>query len=97
MLDRPRKGWNVDFLPKKIVVTNAGNTILNEEWESSVCFDDGGWFLVDDHIHISVDKIDTSSWWSRAFKSEQKMDVKKLQPENSSVFLFGFFCSICSE
>jgi len=57
-----------------------GNLIKEIKLEESTWTIDDGKSLV-----VSIDKVNKMEWWSRIIDSEQEIDTKKIQPENSKL------------
>lgn len=66
---------------------NLPNTyICNSKFTKAINVDETLWTVEDSNrLSISLQKINTMEWWDAVCVDDPKIDVKKIQPENSSL------------
>ncbi|MEN2496117.1 MAG: hypothetical protein MHMPM18_000678 [Marteilia pararefringens] len=82
------RSFDVEILPKTLTITDQDSEVLlhKKTWFKAVVYDDCLWVKEDDSIVLTVYKRDNTSWWEKLFVEEpKKLDLQKVQPENSNI------------
>mmetsp|Transcript_24099 Transcript_24099/g.38810 ORF Transcript_24099/g.38810 Transcript_24099/m.38810 type:complete len:410 (+) Transcript_24099:40-1269(+) len=85
----PTKSISVDVTPTHISVAikngDLKTTLLHGEFEERIKPAELTWTREDDLLVITVIKHGDLSWWSSALKGHLKVDVQKIEPQNSNL------------
>jgi len=77
----------VEFTQSRLKIALKGHTpIIDEEMPHKVKVEECYWTLEDRKmIHIFLEKVNKMEWWDKIIVSDQSMNTKKVQPENSKL------------
>merc|ERR1712157_129293 len=65
---------------------NAPNYICNAKLTKAVNVEDSIWTIEDNNrLVLALQKINDMEWWDSVCEGDPKIDIKKIQPENSSL------------
>jgi len=81
------KDLSIVITKKKLSVGLKGkDKILDGELCQEVKLDDSTWTLQDQEaVHIHLEKLNQQQWWENVLTHHPKVDVRKIQPENSKL------------
>ncbi|KAF8525165.1 nuclear movement protein nudC [Hysterangium stoloniferum] len=81
------KNLDIILQKKKLRVGLKGqDPILDGELCKDIKVEDSTWTLEDQQaIHIHLEKINKQQWWENVLTHHPKIDVRKIQPENSKL------------
>jgi len=85
----PTKCIKVDFNVTHLSVTVKNGpdavTVLQGEFEEDTKPDEGTWTREDDVLVVTVAKTGDLSWWPCALRGHAKIDIQKIEPQNSNL------------
>jgi hypothetical protein len=80
---------NVTIAKKHLKVglrSNTGEWIINGNLVKPIICDDSFWTVEDgNRLVISLQKLNQMEWWEGVLEGDPTIDIKKIQPENSSL------------
>ena len=70
----------------KIGFKSSGSFIVNDDLSKTVIVEDCLWTIEDGNkLNVNLQKFDRMSWWDSVCANDPKIDLKKVQPENSQL------------
>lgn len=77
---------DIDAKTLRVKLVRDNESIVDGELFKSVATDDCTWTIVDQkEVVITLEKSNKSEWWPHILTKDPKIDVTKIQPENSKL------------
>ena len=70
----------------KVGLKNQKDLIVNDDLTNTIIVDDSFWTIEDgNRLVLTVTKLNQMEWWPSVCKSDPKINIQKVQPENSQL------------
>jgi CS domain len=79
---------NVDLSKRNIhaAIRSTGQVLISGPLFNDINLDESSWSVIDgNELSISLEKVNQQEWWPHIVTTDPKIDVTKIEPENSKL------------